>query len=175
MAGDAFVRLSKEYAELEPTVKVIRSLKAVRAEMAGVEEMLKSGDAEMVALARIEQEDLEDRLEQLERELKLQLLPKDAADERSVILEIRAGTGGEEAALFAGDLFRMYQRYAELQGWRIEVLSASDTGRGGLKEVVVAVKGQGCSPGSSGKPASTGSNACPRPRPRAASTPRPRP
>jgi peptide chain release factor 1 len=143
VAGDAFVRLSKEYAELEPTVKVIRALKSVRAEMAGVEEMLRSGDAEMAALARVEQEALEEQLEQLEHELKLQLLPKDAADERSVILEIRAGTGGDEAALFAGDLFRMYQRYAQLHGWKVEVQSASEAEHGGYKEIIASISGAG--------------------------------
>jgi peptide chain release factor 1 len=124
-------------------VKVIRALKSVRAEMAGVEEMLRSGDAEMAALARVEQEALEEQLEQLEHELKLQLLPKDAADERSVILEIRAGTGGDEAALFAGDLFRMYQRYAQLHGWKVEVQSASEAEHGGYKEIIASISGAG--------------------------------
>jgi peptide chain release factor 1 len=143
VAGDAFVRLSKEYAELEPAVKAIRALRAARAEMNGVEEMLQSGDAEMAALARAERDELEERIETLEHELKLQLLPKDAADERSVIVEIRAGTGGDEAALFAGDLFRMYQRYAQLHGWKVEVQSASEAELGGYKEIIASISGAG--------------------------------
>ena len=143
VAGDAFVRLSKEYAELEPAVKAIRALRAARAEMDGVEEMLQSGDAEMAALARAERDELEERIETLEHELKLQLLPKDAADERSVIVEIRAGTGGDEAALFAGDLFRMYQRYAQLHGWKVEVQSASEAELGGYKEIIASISGAG--------------------------------
>ena len=143
VAGDAFVRLSKEYAELEPTVKAIRALKAARAEMTGVEEMLQSGDPEMVSLARAERDELEERLEQLEHELRLQLLPKDAADERSVIVEVRAGTGGDEAALFAGDLFRMYQRHAQLHGWKVEVMSASEAELGGYKEIIASISGAG--------------------------------
>jgi peptide chain release factor 1 len=97
----------------------------------------------MRALAEDELHALERRLPRLERAVKLALLPKDEADDRGAILEIRAGTGGEEAALFAGDLYRMYQRHAELRGWRFEPLSVSDTGRGGIKEVVVAIKGRG--------------------------------
>jgi peptide chain release factor 1 len=143
VAGDAFVRLSKEYAELEPAVKAIRALRAAQAEMNGVEEMLQSGDAEMAALARAERDELEERIETLEHELKLQLLPKDAADERSVIVEIRAGTGGDEAALFAGDLFRMYQRYAQLHGWKVEVQSASEAELGGYKEIIASISGAG--------------------------------
>ena len=143
VAGDALVRLSKEYAELEPAVKAIRALRAARAEMNGVEEMLQSGDAEMAALARAERDELEERIETLEHELKLQLLPKDAADERSVIVEIRAGTGGDEAALFAGDLFRMYQRYAQLHGWKVEVQSASEAELGGYKEIIASISGAG--------------------------------
>jgi peptide chain release factor 1 len=143
VAGDDFVRLSKEYAELEPTVKAIRALRVARQEMAGVEEMLQSGDREMVALAEAEQEELKERLETLEHDLRLQLLPKDAADERSVILEVRAGTGGDEAALFAGDLFRMYQRHAQIHGWKVEVMSASEAELGGYKEIIASITGAG--------------------------------
>ena len=143
VAGEDFVRLSKEYAELEPTVKAILALRSAREEMAGVEEMLKTGDAEMNALARDEQERLRERLAGLEHDLKLQLLPKDAADQKSVILEVRAGTGGDEAALFAGDLFRMYQRHAQLHGWKVEVMSASEAELGGYKEIIASISGSG--------------------------------
>ncbi len=143
VAGDEFVRLSKEYAELEPSVKVIRETRETLAELQGVEEMLKSGDKEMAELAREEQTGLEERLEQLEHQLRLELLPKDAADQRNVILEIRAGTGGDEAALFAGDLFRMYQRHAQLHGWKVEVQSASEAELGGYKEIIASISGTG--------------------------------
>jgi peptide chain release factor 1 len=141
--GDAYVRLSKEYAELEPTVSVIQAHHAAQEELRGVEEMIASGDKEMAELARPEAEELKQRIAELEHELKLKLLPKDAADQRNVILEIRAGTGGDEAALFAGDLFRMYQRYSQLQGWKLEVLSASEAEVGGYKEIVASISGTG--------------------------------
>ncbi|MEM9472934.1 MAG: peptide chain release factor 1 [Pseudomonadota bacterium] len=143
VVGDDFVRLSKEYAELETTVSVIRSLRSTTEELAGVEEMMRSGDAEMEELARAEHDGLKQRLETLEHELRLQLLPKDAADQRNVILEIRAGTGGDEAALFVGDLFRMYQRHASLHGWKAEVMSASEAEQGGYKEIIAGISGTG--------------------------------
>jgi peptide chain release factor 1 len=143
VAGDDFVRLSKEYAELGPTVKVIRSLRSTADELAGVEEMMNSGDAEMAELARAEHDGLKDRLEKLEHDLRLELLPKDAADQRNVIVEIRAGTGGDEAALFVGDLFRMYQRYAQINGWKVEVMSASEAELGGYKEIIASISGAG--------------------------------
>jgi peptide chain release factor 1 len=144
-AGDAYVDLAKEYAELEPVAAGIEAWRSAQGEAADLEAMLADPelDAEMRALAEEELHQLQERLPALEDTVKLALLPRDEADARSVILEIRAGTGGEEAALFAGDLFRMYQRHAELSGWRFEVLSVSDTGRGGIKEVVVAIKGPG--------------------------------
>ena len=143
VVGDDFVRLSKEYAELEPTVKVIRDVRSTLEELAGVEEMLKSGERDMVELARSEQNGLEKRLEELEHQLRLELLPKDAADQRNVIVEIRAGTGGDEAALFAGDLFRMYQRYSQLNGWKVEIMSASEAELGGYKEIIASISGAG--------------------------------
>ncbi|MGB5213253.1 MAG: peptide chain release factor 1 [Anderseniella sp.] len=143
VVGDDFVRLSKEYAELEATVSVIRSLRSSSEELAGVEEMMRSGDAEMEELARAEHDGLKQRLETLEHDLRLQLLPKDAADQRNVILEIRAGTGGDEAALFVGDLFRMYQRHASLHGWKVEVMSASEAEHGGYKEIIAGISGAG--------------------------------
>ncbi|TNE39214.1 MAG: peptide chain release factor 1 [Sphingomonadales bacterium] len=140
-----FVKLSKEYAELEPVVKAARALSALRREIAGIEAMLAGGeaDADLRALAQEEAQDLRGQLPDAERALALQLLPKDAADARPAMLEIRAGTGGDEAALFAGDLFRMYQRYAESQGWKMELISASPSEQGGFKEVIASVNGVG--------------------------------
>jgi peptide chain release factor 1 len=143
-----FVKLSKEYAELEPVVKAARALSALNAEIADLESLLSSGeaDAEMRALANEELQSLRAQLPQAERAFALQLLPKDAADARPAMLEIRAGTGGDEAALFAGDLFRMYQRYADEQGWKMEVISASPSEQGGFKEVVARSTASACSP-----------------------------
>ena len=140
-SGEEFVRLSKEYAELEPVVKVARELRSVLSEKEDLEGLV--DDAEMGEVAREELATLLPRIEELERELQMRLLPKDAADEKNVILEIRAGTGGDEAALFAGDLFRMYQRYAQSRGWQVEVLSASESERGGYKEIIAAIRGAG--------------------------------
>jgi peptide chain release factor 1 len=144
-SGEAYVALAKEFADLDELAGGVQALRTARAEAAGLEQMLADPglDAEMRMLAAEELAALEARIPQLEQAVKLALLPKDEADDRSAILEIRAGTGGEEAALFAGDLYRMYQRYAELHGWRFEPLSVSDTGLGGIKEVIVAIKGQG--------------------------------
>ena len=133
------VELSRELAELRPVTEAIIALHAAQQECRDLEAL--QDDPEMRALASDELPAARARLEALEHEVQLALLPKDAADAKSAILEIRAGTGGEEAALFAGDLFRMYQRYAQLEGWRFEVLSESETDLGGLKEVTVAVEG----------------------------------
>jgi peptide chain release factor 1 len=143
--GDGYAKLAIEYAELEPVAAGIREWRAAEEEAAGLREMIADPalEREMRALAEDELRELERRLPALEHAVKVALLPKDEADARGAILEIRAGTGGEEAALFAGDLYRMYQRYAELRGWSFEPLSVSDTGRGGLKEVIVAIKGRG--------------------------------
>lgn len=140
-----FVKLSKEYAELEPVVRAARALSGLNTEIVDLESLLSSGeaDAEMRALANEELQDLRAQLPAAERALALQLLPKDAADARPAMLEIRAGTGGDEAALFAGDLLRMYQRYADEQGWKMEVISASPSEQGGFKEVVASVNGVG--------------------------------
>ncbi len=143
-SGDEFVQLSKEYAELEPVVKVIRSLHEDQAEAAGLGDMLASGDdPEIIEMAEVEFEELKQRIAQTEEKLKVLLLPKDAADDRNVILEVRAGTGGDEAALFAGDLFRMYQRYAQINGWKVEVISSNEAGVGGYKEIVANIAGSG--------------------------------
>jgi len=142
--GEEYVRLSKEYAELEPVVSTIRALKAAEDERAGLEEILSAGgDEELVAMAENEAGALDERIAALDHQIKLLLLPKDAADERNVIVEVRAGTGGDEAALFAGDLFRMYQRYAALKGWRVEIISASEGEHGGYKEVIASISGTG--------------------------------
>jgi peptide chain release factor 1 len=136
-----FVQLSKDYAELEPVVTAARAVAQLRDEQGALEAML--ADPEMKAMAQEELESLRARLPQAEHALAIALLPKDAADARPAMLEIRAGTGGDEAALFAGDLLRMYQRYAETQGWRVEIISASASEAGGFKEVVASVTGTG--------------------------------
>ncbi|MGE0093150.1 MAG: peptide chain release factor 1 [Alphaproteobacteria bacterium] len=143
--GQDFARLSKEYSDLGPVVAKVREFNKAADEAQALAVMMNDpdSDAEMKALATDEFYALKDRLPVIERELTLMLLPKDAADERSAILEIRAGTGGEEAALFGADLFRMYQRYAESHGWRFEILGFNETGIGGLKEAIASVSGRG--------------------------------
>lgn len=142
-AGAEFAKLSKEYSDLTPVVRAIDDYKKAVGDLADLEALSSSGDAEMAALAREEYQALKERMPELERALKIMLLPKDAADEASVILEIRAGTGGQEAALFAGDLLSMYTRYAELQGWKTEVISLSESDLGGVKEAVAEISGAG--------------------------------
>ncbi len=146
-AGDVprelFVALSKEYSDLEPVAKSAAELRRLRAEQVAIETLLADPDPDVRAMADEEAAELRAAIPGAERELALHLLPKDAADERAAMLEIRAGTGGDEAALFAGDLFRMYQRYAELRGWKVEQISASEADVGGYKEVVASVTGQG--------------------------------
>ena len=143
--ADAYVAMSKEYAELAPIAKGAAELRAVQDELDDLEALLADTetDDEMRQLAEAERTELRARAPELGRKLQLLLLPKDAADDKSAILEVRAGTGGEEAALFAGDLFRMYQRYAELHGWKFEPLSFSETDLGGLKEAAVSISGRG--------------------------------
>ncbi len=140
--GEIFVRLSKDYAELEPTAKSAILLKAHYEELDGLAELLAAG-GEMADMAEAEKPVLVEKIEQLEKHLRISLLPKDAADERNVILEVRAGTGGDEAAIFAGDLFRMYQRYAASKNWRVEIISTSDGEHGGYKEVIANIFGSG--------------------------------
>ena len=141
--GAEIVRLSREHAELKPVVEAVRALEKARAEVPELEEMAASGDADMSALARDELEDLKARLPGLEREVALLLAPRDRDENASAILEVRAGTGGDEAALFAGDLFRMYQRYAALHGWRVEIDSVSEGEVGGYKEIIASITGEG--------------------------------
>jgi peptide chain release factor 1 len=138
-----FRKARKALSELEPLVEKFREYKGVEQDIAGAEELAKGSDAEMRELAEEELKTLTVRREALLQELKVLLIPKDPNDEKNVLLEIRAGTGGDEAALFAADLFRMYTRYAERQGWRLDVLSSSDTGSGGLKEAIVSIEGRG--------------------------------
>ena len=140
--GEAFVKLSKDYAELEPMAKGARNLKASYIERDGLGEMLAAG-GEMAQMAEAEKPALDERISAFEQEMRVLLLPKDSADERNVILEVRAGTGGDEAAIFAGDLFRMYQRYAAFRGWKVEIISASDGEHGGYKEIIANIFGSG--------------------------------
>jgi len=142
---ETYVKLSREFAELGPVVETVRNYRNVVSEIAGLDALIadSSTDAEMRTMAAAEKPQLEQRRAALEQEIKLALLPKDAMDERNVILEIRAGTGGDEASLFAGDLFRMYERYAAKQGWKVEVISASEGTMGGYKEIVAEIRGRG--------------------------------
>jgi peptide chain release factor 1 len=137
-----FQKTAKQHAELEEIVAKHREYKQIEKDLAGAHQMyLEADDAEMKQLAHEEEKQLTARKEAVERELKLLLLPKDPNDEKSVILEIRAGTGGDEAGIFAGDLFRMYSRFAEGQGWKVEVLESSPSSMGGVKEIVAAIQG----------------------------------
>ena len=135
-------KLAKQHSELEEIVNKHREYKQIEKDLAGAHEMLlEAEDAEMKHMAQEEEKQLTERRDAVERELKLLLLPKDPNDDKSVIVEIRAGTGGDEAALFAAELFRMYSRYAETQGWKVEVLESSPSSLGGLKEIVAAIQG----------------------------------
>src|SRR5690606_3328011 len=140
--AQAYRTHARAMAELQEIVERYRELKAVEDQIAQARELVGSGDAEMAALAQEELAELQPRRDALVDEIKLLLVPKDPNDARNVVLEIRAGTGGEEAALFAAELFRMYARYAERRGWRIEVLSQSDADAGGIKEVIATIEGQ---------------------------------
>ena len=143
--GEVFVALSRELAEVEPVAASIARYRACEKELNDLEALLADSgtDADMRAMAEEERGALSEHLTQLARDVQIMLLPKDAADERGVILEVRAGTGGDEAALFAGDLFRMYQRYAEARRWKVDILSASDGVMGGFKEIVAEIHGAG--------------------------------
>jgi peptide chain release factor 1 len=134
---------AKALADVEPLVVRFREYKAIVRELAHAEELAASGDVEMRELAKEELRSLTARRDAALADLKILLIPKDPNDDKNVMLEIRAGTGGDEAALFAGDLFRMYSKFAERQGWRLEVMSSSETGVGGLKEVIATIEGRG--------------------------------
>jgi peptide chain release factor 1 len=145
LPAETYVRLSREFAELTPVVEAVKSYRAAQNELAGLTSLIAdpTTDSEMRLIAEAERPDLEVRRAVLGQQLRLALLPKDAMDERNVILEIRAGTGGDEAALFAGDLFRMYERYAAKQGWKVEIVTASEGSMGGYKEIVAEIRGRG--------------------------------
>ena len=142
--SQAYAKLSKEYSDLTPVVETITTLRDLRSECEDLGTLLADGDAddEMHAMAEAELGELKGREPEIEQQLQIMLLPKDAADARNAILEIRAGTGGDEAGLFAADLFRMYQRYAELHGWKVEVMNTSSTGIGGYKEIIASISGR---------------------------------
>jgi len=143
--GDEYVKLASDYAEIEEIAGRIKALRQAERERDDLDAMLadKATDAEMRELAEMDRDAVDERIDALEKDIQILLLPKDAADERNAILEIRAGTGGDEAALFAGDLFRMYERYAAERGWKVEVVSASEGEVGGYKEIVATVSGKG--------------------------------
>ncbi|HEX5420849.1 MAG TPA: peptide chain release factor 1 [Gammaproteobacteria bacterium] len=142
-AKDRFRELSREYARLEPVARDFAAYLRLEADLAAAEELARGGDAELRELGREEAEDLRERLAAAEHQLLLHLVPKDPDDDANLFLEVRAGTGGDEAALFAGDLFRMYSRFAEEQGWTVEVLSASEGEHGGYKEIISRIAGKG--------------------------------
>lgn len=148
-AGDvdatAFADMSREYAEISPIVEKAKAVQSLQEEIDGLREIIGDADtdADMRSLAETELREIEDKLPAFERDLQMMLLPKDAADDRSAILEVRAGTGGDEASLFAADLFRMYQRYAESHGWKFEPIDMNETELGGYKEAVAEISGVG--------------------------------
>ena len=142
-AADEIARLSKEFSDLTPVVQAVNELKSARVEAFDLAVMVEAEeDVELRELADVELQELKGRVPELERQVQLMLLPKDEVDSKDAILEVRAGTGGDEAALFAADLFRMYQRYAETRGWKFELMSANEIGIGGYKEVVASVSGK---------------------------------
>jgi len=142
---ETFVKLSREFAELAPVVEAVKSYRAAQHELDGLTSLIAdpATDAEMRSIAEAERPQLEARRATLEQQLRLALIPKDAMDDRNVILEIRAGTGGDEAALFAGDLYRMYERYAAKHGWKVEVMTLSEGPMGGFKEIIAEIRGRG--------------------------------
>ena len=145
MNSEAYVRITRELAELNPLIDAVKAYRAVEKEIAGIDALVSdpATEPEMRGMAESERATLAGRSLELAQQIRVALLPKDAMDERNVVLEIRAGTGGDEAALFAGDLFRMYERFAGLQGWKVEVISASEGTMGGYKEIIAEVKGRG--------------------------------
>src|SRR3954471_15397458 len=144
LSSEDYVRISRELAELNALIEAVKAYRAANAEMAGIDAMIAdpATDTEMRSMAEAERTTLAARSLDLAQQIRVALLPKDAMDDRNVMLEIRAGTGGDEASLFAGDLFRMYERFASLQGWKVEVISASEGTMGGYKEIIAEVKGR---------------------------------
>ena len=145
VTSERYVQITRELAEITPLIDAVKSYRAAVKELADIEALIAdpSMDAEMRGMAETEREELGHKMVELEQKIRLALLPKDAMDDRNVMLEIRAGTGGDEASLFAGDLFRMYERFASLQGWKVEVISASEGTVGGYKEIIAEVQGRG--------------------------------
>ena len=144
LSSEEYVTFSKEYSEIEPLKKAINDWKSYSSEVEGLNEIINEGssDAEMQELAKTELIDLKDLIEKVEESIQLMLLPKDEADSSDVILEIRAGTGGDEAAIFAGDLFRMYQRFSDINKWKTQIMSLSDGDVGGYKEIILSISGE---------------------------------
>ncbi len=143
--GDAFVKLSREHAELAPVIETVRAYRQAQVRIADAEALIAdpAGESEIKAMAEEERAELKQTLEKLDHDLRIALLPRDAADDSSAIVEIRAGTGGDEAALFAADLLEMYQRYCSLQGWRTEVMDRTESDLGGIKDATLEVNGRG--------------------------------
>src|SRR5260221_5984924 len=143
--SENYVRITRELADLNPVVDAVKAYRAANKEIADIDALISdpATEPDMRGMAEAEREMLAARSLELAQEIRVALLPKDAMDDRNVMLEIRAGTGGAEAALFAGDLFRMYERFASLQGWKVEVISASDGTMGGFKEIIAEVQGRG--------------------------------
>ncbi|MBR0739702.1 peptide chain release factor 1 [Bradyrhizobium liaoningense] len=145
LASERYVQITRELAEITPLIKAVKTYRSAVKELADTEALIADAatDAEMRSMAEAERDELTPRIEDLVQKIRVALLPKDAMDDRNVMLEIRAGTGGDEASLFAGDLFRMYERFASLQGWKVEVISASEGTVGGYKEIIAEVQGRG--------------------------------
>ena len=146
--SESYVKITRELAELNPLIDAVKAYRAANAEIAGIDAMIADAatEPEMRGMAEAERETFDARSAELAQQIRVALLPKDAMDERNVMLEIRAGTGGDEASLFAGDLFRMYERFAGLQGWKVEVISASEGTMGGYKEIIAEVRAAARSP-----------------------------
>ncbi len=145
LSSERYVQITRELAEIAPLIDAVKAYRAAVKELADTEALIADAatDAEMRSMAETERDELATKIEGLVQEIRVALLPKDAMDDRNVVLEIRAGTGGDEASLFAGDLFRMYERFANLQGWKVDVISASEGTVGGYKEIIAEVQGRG--------------------------------
>ena len=141
--SDEIVALSREHADLKPVADKARELADLRQQLKDAEALMKGPDKEMAELASEEYYEIKEQLPALEKEVQLLLIPKDVDDKANIVLEVRAGTGGDEAALFAGDLFRMYSRYAQLEGWKVDVVSVSEGDVGGFKEIIASIEGDG--------------------------------
>ncbi|MGX4801613.1 peptide chain release factor 1 [Bradyrhizobium guangdongense] len=145
LSSERYVQVTRELAEITPLIEAVKTYRSAVKELADTEALIAdpATDAEMRSMAEAERDELNPKIEDLVQKIRVALLPKDAMDDRNVMLEIRAGTGGDEASLFAGDLFRMYERFAALQGWKVEVISASEGTVGGYKEIIAEVQGRG--------------------------------